>query len=677
MGKSQKKAPSTATNPATKSTAPIPEKNWTWLIGLTLLAFAVRIPFLGHADLWIDEVLFMWDSQLPMSPWQVFAHHYQKFPSIGHLPLGAMFHNAFLHLTGADPSAVQHNPFLQRVPALFWGTISVPVLYTAARRLAGETIGRLTGVLFAVGFFPVFYSREAYYYAPLMFFSCASLCMYTRVAAGPVKRSAHVMWFICLTGAVMTHISGVMLPLAFVLYGLLTLALSYAGRSDSAARLQQRKSAGVMMGIPMLSTLPLIPFILIRMKHPGQQSLGGTPDILIILYDVIGKMFAGISPVAAVLSWVFFVSGLLLAFRREKVLRDCTVIVLLMMVFIIFGAVKTQYSSRYFSVASPGIFLVFACGFYQLSTWLAAGNSTRAVRIAWMLVIAMGLVQVGLFHRLAYQLPAKARNYGGMARWLNENLSPGTAYLLESAYDVRFLGQYHQTPNLVPATPFVHSTAEDVKRLREIHQEFMLEHPESPFVEAARHGTEFKANVPVWTWPHSYYKHRYDLWNYPLQKLVKLGIWPQIHAKGMPDIEYHTTIWYNEPADLPGMAAEAGRKVFFSFGEGWSMAQVAQGIYMRVHQPSRARVNAKNLTGQELTGRLSLTGSVAASQEVAVRVELNGSIIATGKWVPGQLHEIAVPAVTLKSDANELILVTDPSRLSSINAIILRSVEFN
>ncbi len=168
----------------------------------------------------------MWDSQLPMSPLQVFAHHYQKFPAIGHLPLGAMFHNAFLHLTGADPAAVQHNPFLQRIPAVFWGTLSIPVLYIVARRLAGETIGRITGVLFAVGFFPVFYSREAYYYAPLIFFSCASLCMYTRIVAGSAKRSAHVMWFLCLAGAVLTHISGVMLPLAFVLYGLFTLVAS-------------------------------------------------------------------------------------------------------------------------------------------------------------------------------------------------------------------------------------------------------------------------------------------------------------------------------------------------------------------------------------------------------------------------------------------------------------------
>ena len=665
-----------ASAPAGVPISTIPAPNWKWLIGLILLAFALRIPFLGRSDLWVDELLFMWDSQLPMSPWQVWLHHYNKFPVAGHLPLGAMFHNLFLHLTGQPAEAVLQNPLLQRIPALIWGTLSVPMLYLAVRRLAGETLGRMTGFLYAVSFYPVFYSREAYYYAPLMFFACLSLRGFAVVMESTTASwRPYLVWMLALMGTVLVHISGVLMPLAFVLAALIALIATYVKKDHLVPLPEQRAKIGRLLLIPLVSTLPLVPFILIRMKNPGQQALGSVPEWWIILYDVIGKTFLGIAPVAFIFAVLFFAAGVWHVLRTRGTVRYAGIVILLLMTLVLIGALKSQYSSRYFTVASPGMYLLFAAGFYQIATAMFRRTPRRAELAGWGMIAVFTIIQVGLFHSLAYQLDAKSRHYGGMANWINENLPSGGAYILESGYDVRFLGQYHTTPRRTPVIPFFHSTAADVQRLRETQQALMYQHPDMPFVEAARHGTEFKANVPVWTWPHSYYRQRYDVWNKPLQRLVGMGIWPQIHASALPDIEYHTVIWYNTEDDVLAIAKEQGKKARFVFDSQWEFAQVAQGLYMRAHPPSRARIGMQATGDNGFSGRLRVVGSVASREPVAVRLEHDGRVIASARWETGRLQEMIVPGFIATGMTNEFWLISDPQKQAAVQAILVSDVQ--
>ncbi len=674
MGKRNRTAVASA-RPSTPSTDPFAPTPWKWILGLTLLAFAVRIPFLGRSDLWVDELLFMWDSQLPMSPFQVWALHFQKFPSIGHLPFGAMLHNAFLHLSGQDPGAVQYNPLLQRMPAMIQGTLSVPLLYLAARRIAGETTGRITGVLFAVAFFPVFYSREAYYYAPLMFLSCATLLAFSRAMYAQDRR-----WWrwpvltLVMAATVMTHISGVMLPLSFLLTGLFMLVRTYVHTPAGVDVRDFRSRIGMTIAVSLLSTSPLIPFLVRRMQNPGMQQVGGAPDWWIILFDLIGKCFAGVMPVPFAIGALVFAAGALVAFRAPGQFRHVAAVSFVLIALITIGSLRSQYSARYFTVASPYIYLVFAAGFHAVARLASVKSETRALRIASILVMAFSAVQLVLFHRVAYQLEAKSRHYGGMARWVNENVPAGSGYLLESGYDVRFLGQYHQTPQKTPVILFIHSSAADVERLRAMQQVFMQQHPDVPFVEAARHGTEFNANVPVWTWPHSFYRKRYDLWNHPLQTLVKRGIWPQIHAAGMPDIEYHTVIWYNTDEDCREILREQGRKARFDFLDGWNLAQVAQGVYMNAHQPSRARIICRTVDGQAVGGTLRVAGAVAAREPINVRLEQEGKVVAAARWLPGSVQELTVPGFSMTGHTGDLWLVSDLQKQSMVQAILVDDI---
>ncbi|HMO04393.1 MAG TPA: glycosyltransferase family 39 protein [Kiritimatiellia bacterium] len=669
MAKSARKpaAPSAVSSTSAPLSIPRPDSRWVW--GLLLVAALIRLPFLGRSDLWVDELLFMWDSNITMSPWQVWSHHYQKFPAIGHLPLGAMFHNALLHLTGQSPETIVYSPLLQRLPAVIWGILSVPLFYLAARRLAGELTGRVAGALFAVGFFPVFYAREAYYYAPLIFFSIASLYGYARwTEEGPRWRPT-LLWLGAMAATTLCHISGVMLPLAFALVGLIGLVI--ARRSPDTAP----KAPGLAIALPVLSTLPLIPFLLIRMANPGQQGVSGAPSWWMILYDMIGKLFAGVSPVAFAVAVIVLLAGIVAVVRAGGSLRRVGWVTVALVLMILIGALKTQYSARYFSVAAPGMYLFFAAGFGAIAHVIGRGVASRTAVVTWVLVVLFAAAHLVFFHGVAYQLEAKARNYGGMARWINQQVPEGGGYLIESAYDVRFLGQYHRTPDRTPMTPFFHSTAEDVARLRAIQQEIMVANPDIPFVEASRHGTEFNPSVPVWTWPHSYFRQRADLWNRPLQTLVARGIWPQIHAAGMPDIEYHTTIWFNEPGDMPSVVAAQGGRSWASFDGAWRMAQVAQGVYMRVHPPSRAAIALSPVGDAPVTGDVVVRGSVAsADPEVAVRLEQGGQVVTNGRWSTSRLNELLAAGITIAPGGPPLELVTDPQKQGRIQALMVERV---
>lgn len=197
-----------------------------------------------------------------------------------------------------------------------------------------------------------------------------------------------------------------------------------------------------------------------------------------------------------------------------------------------------------------------------------------------------------------------------------------------------------------------------------------MANPDVPFVEASRHGTEFNPSVPVWTWPHGYYRQRADLWNRPLQALVARGIWPQIHAAGMPDIEYHTTIWYNRAEDLPEVLRLQGRPAWVDFGPAWRFAQVAQGVYMRVHAPAAGELVVRPVDAEAATGQLVVRGAVsAAGQGARVRIEQDGRVLAQSTWTTSSLNELVVNNLEIPPEGIRLQLVAEPT--SQVQALLI------
>jgi hypothetical protein len=84
------------------------------------------------------------------------------------------------------------------------GVATVPVTWSAARRLIGPLAGLLAAALVAVIPTLVWYSQEARAYAPLVFLSAVSFLFFVRLRQDPTRRNA-AGWAVASSLALLTH----------------------------------------------------------------------------------------------------------------------------------------------------------------------------------------------------------------------------------------------------------------------------------------------------------------------------------------------------------------------------------------------------------------------------------------------------------------------------------------
>ena len=618
-------------------------------IGLLLLALASRFIALGKADMWTDEILFANLTSVEMSPLAVFSNMLKSFLNIGHLPLPYVFHNIVLHLSKGFVEDPLHSAFLQRLPAALWGSLAIPVFFLFAKRLLGKVAALGASLLFCFSFYAVFYSREAYVYAPIMFFATLTFLFYVpAMVDGKLSRRAAIGAGIGLLGAVYSHVSGCLLVVVLTLYATLFLLCTKAKPEQEETRKARLKLWGLCLGALCFT----IPFFWQYLSGKSPMNFQPAPAIPAILNDVISKMFLGASPVASVLAWIIFVVGAL-ALTKKSEKRHAQLIVLIATVatmgIIAYSSSKTLYSSRYFCVIAPGYYLICTAGLLALGGAFQRLLKRRAQPVFVLtLLVPILAIHIGIYLPAAYALPAKSVNFGGISDWLNKNLKQGTPYVIESAYELRFVSGYFPTPGLVPAAPHVHGPGlAEMNLLRERQRGFMQAFPNAPFIESARHGSERLADVPIWDWPHKNFRQVHHVLNEPLRKLTSRGIWPQTIGSEGRIQEFDTPIWYNTDADIEAIARER-RDVVQVFYEGWACVQIQQGVYARYVQSAQGQVRVRNLTGEPLPGVLDITGGIAGPENgFELTVALDGKILLTEKKWSGTLWSQATPHIVL------------------------------
>ncbi len=605
---------------ASHDPAPGRPRKWLILIGLFVAAFIVRVYKLGEADLWVDEILFIRLCTPPITLWQAFLVHYQQFPVIGHLPLPAVIQNAFLWLVYPTSENLWYDPFWQRFPAAVMGSISVPVLYSLTRRVFDERVAWYSALLLLFLLFPVFFSREAYYYAPLLFFFLIQLYYLVRLLPSRVPLRKDVIGLAAAgLATAYAHPSGVLGPLSvlLVVLGLVVLKNPLKRLADFSSG----RTLGLALVASLVPLLGLLPFYLQRWKNPGQQGLAGAIPVHEMLADLAGKMFMGLHAPGLIAFAVFFGLGVFAATRpgSNAVMRR-VLIAILMVSFtaILIGVLKTQYSNKYFYLTFGLFYMLLGAGMDAFSGMVAGSRESwtlHRVRVGGALLGAFVLIHLFFYLPPNYALKARAKNYRAMAEWLNTHLQPGQPFLMESAYDLRWVSEngYFQTPGLIGAAPYVHG---DMETLWEVQKDFLTRFPEAPFVEAQRHGEVYHATFPVWTWPHEHYRQMEEIWNWPMYRLVKRGMYPQSHPRSTPEVEYTTRIWYNTPDDLRMIARESGHPVVWFF-EGWRTVQVGQrgpyAFYLHGKEQFRGFIRMEQVTDQPIRGQIRLQGGLAAN----------------------------------------------------------------
>ncbi len=655
------------------------------LLFLTAVALVLRLVWLGRASLWQDEMIFVSILAAPdAGPVEAFSRYWTHLISMGQMPLAGAVQNIYIALLEEIGfTDVINRPGIMRFPMAVIGALAVPGIYGAARRALHPGAAWVAAVFMAVFFFPVYYSREAYCYAYVLFFAAWGWYAWLRLYTGGGRRY-FLLTVVCFAGMALSHLGAVVAVAGWAAAaGALWLAGLFMKAEPGVRR--ARFVSALASGCAFLLVSPyLIHFMLNNEAHIGA---GGEYALVWILNDALNKMFLGEYPPFAVLAWVLFLTGLTGLLVESRSASDTRGILIggsavVSLVLLAIATMNTQYlSARYFSPLIVVFYLIIAQGI-----WYGGGLLVRMfARFITLNRVAAVSVLAGLCvgpHILVYlpmywSLEHKDENYAGVAAWLNEHVEPGTPYLVESAFQYRFIGGYHPVPGLVPIAPYVHKSGER-EPLQKRQMDFIRRFPETVFVALGHTGWDTPGEL--WTWPPSHFRNHVIIDNEPLRRLIELGIHPSEPYKDLSDTSYRMDIYYNTREDLRRKALETGYDVLFSF-DGWHIQQQAvsprETLYYRAMPGAESVFQIENPHPHPVSGRLALMAAWmgAADRQADVHVVMDGVVQYSGTHPAGRLIETVIPLDDLSPGVTDVRLRL-PDHRRHVQGIVLWDIQW-
>ena len=667
MGRRDKKPvvkpPATTVPPATRaSTAPL---FWS----LFALALVVRLIALGRSQLWCDEILFVQMSSPPMTPWEVIVNQWNKFIVVTHFPLPEVAHDLFLWVFSRWFESAAQSSYLHRLPAIIWGSFAVPLVFLFARRVLPKASALVAALMMALFFYPVYYAREAYYYAPLVCSVAGTLTMlFGALQAGRISGWKKVLLVLGGLGMVYSHLTGTALLVTMLIVMGLTAAF---GRWRQGTVPPVLGTMALLLLIPLAAVSPFYIKMLVQ-RDAMQYFVPGLP-MTFILNDLVAKAFIGKLTVTNALAWVVFVSGVaVLAAPGEKALerRLLAAFLLPALVLLAYSAHKSQYNLRYFAVLMPLLYALYAAGLQGLVRFparrlgLGEGQGTAVYAVASGLVL---LMHAGLFLPAMYAIRAKAVDYGGIAKWMNENLRPGTPFCFDTGgWDLRFVPGYFPTPNLTPAVWVAWNGPDYDPTKRRLQGEMMQRFPESAYIEGY---------VVDWDVPRKFFKRAYELKKGPVDRLRRLGMWIDNEPPGRDQTD--RTILYNTHEDAIQIARERNQPVFFDL-RAFRSAQIAREVYAYVGPVPSVTIGLVNLREQPQRGHLEINGGLAGEMATyGMKLSLGQQVLIQTNQPAGMLRKLVTPEFELPAAGAPLLVWTVQSgAVRSAQGVIVTELNF-
>ena len=163
---------------------------------LVLLAYGLRVYLIGGQSLWGDEAISIGRAMESLLDITRDAPHEGTLP-----PLYYYLLHFWLPWVGTTEFAV-------RFLSLVWGVLTVPALYVAVRRTAGDRAGVMVALLAAVSPFYVYYSQETRMYAQATCLATFSTALFLRLVLQSPRNRVALVWLgyvATSTLAVFTH----------------------------------------------------------------------------------------------------------------------------------------------------------------------------------------------------------------------------------------------------------------------------------------------------------------------------------------------------------------------------------------------------------------------------------------------------------------------------------------
>lgn len=549
---------------------------WKWLETLLLLlllgaAAWLRFADLGRAATRPDEMNFLRAASTKGAlielwknpPWQ------SQIPMADSIPI---------LWAGAQPSrAVDEG--LVREPFALCGMLTVLMCVFWLWRKCGMGAALLASVWLGLMPFLVYHSREAYYYAPGMFFS-TGMVLTTVALLGKLERRKEpvardwVLWMAWVCGACLSHMS------IWVLAGVMALLLWGAGMRflRGSTRSHFLKQSMLIDGLILLVMSRWIWRGIgeIIIKASTSEPYIGNPFGWVVP-RILPVFFGGPNAVGTgLLMATLLVAGWIGWRDRRTTARspnDPAMGWLSLSVWLGFGATLMYVGLTgggagkwvYFSAVAPGMGMWAVCIWKRFWMFWGERGQTLGMAACTLAVAAMLAAPAWKVTRLE----GKTTAYRQLRAWLDSNLSPGDVAIVD-----RWWEPWNEMLIYAPSNVFVNFTVPDEPyeqyvglNWRKVTQELFEQNGAQAFIRLSRNHEE---RMGLWTWPEKHFRHRAVVTN-------EAGVW--LRETGFAPMEEFylatnriaTEIFYDTHEDIAERAKGRGDAAVWFFGKGWRL----------------------------------------------------------------------------------------------------------
>jgi mannosyltransferase len=453
------------------------------IVAICLLAFGLRVFYLGTQSLWYDEGLSV---HLASQPPQVTMI---ESAITDHPPLHALMLGVWMQMAGRSEFAV-------RFVSVWWSVLAVALTWRLGRDLLANAIGTVGALLMAASALAVWYAQEARGYSLLLALTLIATWAFVRLFCRSERGKEHLhlqvqmsrsrgietlrrsaaqgdrwAWVALVASgvsALYTHYYAAFTLLALNLAFLAVLACKMQearGKKQDVGRNTQHATRSTQYAIRFYlsqviiaaSFAPWLPAA-IRQATTNVTYFPGRVGWQTVVGDTLRAFATGDVTPTTVAAWAVGVMGTLaiigaLAEQPGTRRLNRVIAVLLMAVPVAAMAViawnKPKFAPRYLIEALPAFYLLAGAGLMAL--WRFVGYTRRAIA----LVCASILLVTGVISlRATYSDPARQRpDMRGVAAYVTSNERPGDVIVLLSGHQSPAFGYYYRGANSVAPMP--------------------------------------------------------------------------------------------------------------------------------------------------------------------------------------------------------------------------------
>ena len=387
-----------------------------WVLGaITALALALRMHHI-NSDLWLDEIAPVMGYG-PLS-WLDVVASYQR--SNNHL-LNTLLVKGAVVLFGEREWAI-------RLPAVLFGTATIPALYWAARMAVERRVALGAALLLALSYHHIFFSQNARGYAAYMLFAVLA----SGLLVSGLRRDRARDWALYVLVLYLGFASQLITTFVALAHGLVGLIAAgvVRARGDSPLPLLGRL-AGVF-GVAALLVFQLYATIIpqayvVAQTTYGSAASGFSPFSLDFLRELIRGLSAGFGTgllLGAVPFLLLGVAGFLVLLRRQWALATALLLPEVVTAAFLFARGYT-FSPRFFLLGLPLAVVCAVQGLWTVSAYVTrrtANFERLGPRLATGAVLLLGVISV-IALRPYYRLPKQ--DYRGAIHYVESTRRPG------------------------------------------------------------------------------------------------------------------------------------------------------------------------------------------------------------------------------------------------------------